>query len=77
MRASAPVTPEQGQLKDTQRACPVVSEMLRMLSKGSCVCELCLPAAQTPINSPGWWKGKFALFQMPATGGERVADICP
>ena len=28
-----------------------------------------LLAAQKPINSPGWWKVKFALFQMLATGG--------
>ena len=25
--------------------------------------------AQKPINRPGWWKGKFALFQMLTTGG--------
>ena len=29
-----------------------------------------------PINRPGWWKGKFALFQTLATGGVRV-DMCP
>ena len=28
-----------------------------------------LLAAQKPVNRPGWWKGKFALFQMPDTGG--------
>ena len=28
------------------------------------------------INMPGWSKGKFALFQMPETGGT-VAGICP
>ena len=28
-----------------------------------------LLATQKPIKKPGWWKGKFALFQMPATGG--------
>ena len=28
-----------------------------------------LSAAQKPISRPGWWKGKFALFQMPATEG--------
>ena len=29
-----------------------------------------LLATQKPLNRPGWWKGKFALFQMsaPATG---------
>ena len=26
-----------------------------------------LLAAQKPINRPGWWKEKFALFQMLAT----------
>ena len=25
---------------------------------------------QKPINKPGWWEGKFALFQMLAAGGE-------
>ena len=25
-------------------------------------------ATQKPVSRPGWWKGKFALFQMPATG---------
>ena len=29
-----------------------------------------LLTAQKPINRPGWWKGKCALFQMPATKGE-------
>ena len=29
-----------------------------------------LLATQKLINRPGWWKGMFALFQMPATGGE-------
>ena len=34
--------------------------------------------AQKPVNRPGWWKGKFALFQTPATGGGKVvADFCP
>ena len=30
------------------------------------------PAAycQKPINRPGWWKGQFALFKMPATVGD-------
>ena len=28
-----------------------------------------LYAAQKPISRPGWWKGKFALFQMLATEG--------
>ena len=36
------------------------------------VCGFWLLAAQKPINRPGWWKEKFALFQMLATeaGGE-------
>ena len=29
-----------------------------------------LLATQKPISRPGWRKGKFALFQMLATGGE-------
>ena len=29
-----------------------------------------LLTAQKPINRPGWWEGKFALFQMLAAGGE-------
>ena len=29
-----------------------------------------LLTTQKPLNRPGWWKGKFALFQMPATAGE-------
>ena len=28
-----------------------------------------LLAALKPINRPGWWKGKLALFQMSETGG--------
>jgi len=39
-----------------------------------------LLAAQKPINKPGWWKGKIAIIQKPATGGgsgARVADVCP
>ena len=28
-----------------------------------------LIAAQKLINRPGWWKGRFALFQMLAAGG--------
>ena len=33
------------------------------------MCGFRLLAAQKPVNRPDWWKGKFALFQMPATGG--------
>ena len=29
-----------------------------------------LLTAQKPVKRPGWWKGMFALFQVPATGGE-------
>ena len=32
------------------------------------VCRVQLVATQKSINRLGWWKGKFALFQMPATG---------
>ena len=28
-----------------------------------------LLTTQKPVNRLGWWKGKFALFQMPVTGG--------
>ena len=33
---------------------------------------LCPESQQKPINSPGWWEGKFPLFQMPAAekGGQ-------
>ena len=34
-----------------------------------------LLAAQKPIKRQSWWKGKFALFWMLATGGR--ADACP
>ena len=40
------------------------------------VCGVWLLAAEKPITRPGWWKGKFALFQMPATWGEG-GSICP
>ena len=37
-----------------------------------------LPAAQKPTNRPGWWKGKFASFQMLAAWwGVETGDICP
>ena len=29
---------------------------------------------QKPISRPGWWKEKFALFQMLATGGRGVRE---
>ena len=35
-----------------------------------------LLADQNPINRPGWWRGKFALFQILATR-VGVSDICP
>ena len=31
------------------------------------MCGFWLLATQKPINRPGWWKEKFALFQMLAT----------
>ena len=36
------------------------------------------PAARhrKPTNRLDWWKGKFVLFQMLATGG-RTTDVCP
>lgn len=31
-----------------------------------------------PTNRPGCWKGKSAVFQMPAAVGVvRVVDVCP
>ena len=33
-------------------------------------CGVWLLTTQKSINRPGWWEGEFALFQMPATGGE-------
>ena len=41
------------------------------------LCRVWLLAAQKPINRSSLWKGKFALFQMPAIRRGRVADICP
>ena len=40
------------------------------------VCGVWLLTTQKPIKRPGWWKGKFALFQMLATGGGGHADVC-
>ena len=34
-----------------------------------------LPATQKAINRLVWWKGKFALFQMPQLEGR--ADVSP
>ena len=37
-----------------------------------CLCrrtQVWLRAAQKPLKRPGWWKGKFTLFWMQATGG--------
>ena len=53
-----------------------VSEKLQTITERF-VCGFRLLAAQKPVNRPDWWKGKFALFQMPATSGGRVMDICP
>ena len=36
-----------------------------------------LLAAQKPIKRPGWWRGKFALFWMLATGAGRMGNSCP
>ena len=33
------------------------------------MCGFQLLTAQKPINRPGWGKGKFGLFQVPATVG--------
>ena len=33
------------------------------------------PAARNPVHRPSWWKGKFSLFQMPATGGEGCGHL--
>ena len=46
-----------------------VSEKLQTVTERY-VCRVRLLTTQKPVNRPGWWKGKFALFQMPATGGE-------
>ena len=37
-------------------------------------CGVRLLTTQKPVSRPSWSKGKFALFQMPATG---VGDVCP
>ena len=40
------------------------------------MCGFQLLTAQKPISRPGWWKGKFGLFQVPATvGGGRQASV--
>ena len=50
-------------------------EWAELLRERVCVWLL---TAQKSINRSGWWKTKFALFQMSATGGaQRGADICP
>ena len=41
------------------------------------VCWVQLLATQKSINRPGWWKGEFALFKMPATCRVRRADGYP
>ena len=38
--------------------CDAVTESVQLLT------------VQKPINRPDWWKGKFALFQMPTTWEE-------
>ena len=58
---------------------------MRVLPKGVCVGSgkgyVWGPASaprsqQKPINSPGWWEGEFALFQMPAAekGGQTAVQ---
>ena len=49
------------------------SDVKRVLPK-EYACGVRLLAPQKPINRPGWWKGKFALFQMPATGNGVDSD---
>ena len=44
-------------------------EVMVVLPKGMCGRSGCLPLIK-PANRLGWWKGKFALFQMLATGAE-------
>ena len=36
-----------------------------------------LVAAQQTAKSPGWWRGQFGLFWMPAIRDGRRADTCP
>ena len=45
---------------------------VKRLLKGLGVWQL---TTQKPINRLSWWKGKFALFQMPATGGGAQTSI--
>ena len=62
-----------------QQWLPLAGELRASGSKGESVtervCEVQLLTTQKPINRSGWWKGRFALFQMLATGGR--VDICP
>ena len=45
-------------------------KVMVVLPKGMCGLSGCLLTAQKPANRLGWWKGKSALLQMPATGAE-------
>ena len=45
----------------------IISESKHILLLKECV-WVWLLAAQKAINRPGWRKGKFALFHMPANG---------
>ena len=47
--------------------------VVEMLLKGRGGVQLL--TAQKAINRPGWWRGKFALFQMPPTWGEGWTSV--
>ena len=58
------------------RGCPDLSLLVteRAGTKALTLVLLLPLAAQKPINRPGWWKGKFASFQVPAAGKGKVPD---
>ena len=47
-------------------------QVLAIINKAAIVTDsgVQLLTAQKPIKSQDWWKGKFALFWMPANVGE-------
>ena len=57
-----------------------VPESPRPRLQPQCYQKICMQvqllAPQKPVNRPGWWKGKFTLFQMPATGGQGGWQTC-